>query len=125
MIGNGASGIQIVPELQKTVARLDHYARSRTWIAGSLGGLDRQAYAMLFSPKELKDFEDPDKYTSYRKKLEETYWRKFEAQIRDSEMSRNAVAQFKELMAQRLKDKPELLEKISESCFLSESGIIG
>lgn len=112
VIGNGASGIQIVPELQKVVGQLDHYARSRTWIAGSLGGLDRQVGAMLYSAEQLKDFEDPEKYTSFRKGLEETYWRKFESQIRDSEASRNSAALFKELMAQRLKDKPELLEKI-------------
>ena len=113
VIGNGASGIQVVPELQKISAHIDHYARSRTWIAGSLGGLDRQVGRMLFSDEQLKDFQDPEKYISYRKELEETYWRKFEAQIRDSKMSRNAVAQFKDMMAQRLKDKPELLEKIS------------
>ena len=114
VIGNGASGIQVVPELQKISAHIDHYARSRTWIAGSLGGLDRQVGRMLFSEEQLKDFEDPEKYTAYRKGLEETYWRKFEAQIRDSNMRRNEVAQFKELMAQRLTDKPELLEKIGK-----------
>lgn len=114
VIGNGASGIQIVPELQKVVSHLDHYARSRTWIAGSLGGLDRQFDAMPYSPEQLKDFEDPEKYTAFRKALEDTYWRKFEAQIRDSEMSRNAISQFTSMMAQRLKGKPELLEKICE-----------
>lgn len=33
VIGNGASGVQVVPNLQKIVAHLDHYARSSTWIA--------------------------------------------------------------------------------------------
>ena len=35
VIGNGASGIQLVANLQKTVAHLDHYARNKTWIAAS------------------------------------------------------------------------------------------
>ncbi|ERS98125.1 uncharacterized protein SPSK_06119 [Sporothrix schenckii 1099-18] len=35
VIGNGASGIQLTTNLQKTVARLDHYVRHRTWIASS------------------------------------------------------------------------------------------
>lgn len=112
VVGNGASGIQILPELQRVCEHVDHYARSRTWIAGSLGGLDRQVEAMTFTPEELKEFEDPEKYTAYRKKLENTYWDKFEAQIRESDSSRNNIARFKELMAARLKDKPELLEKI-------------
>lgn len=115
VIGNGASGIQILPELQKVASHIDHYARSRTWIAGSLGGLDRQVDAMLYSPEQLKEFEDPDKYIAYRKGLEETYWNKFENQIRDSEGSRKSAAHFKQLMAERLKDKPELLEKIGKS----------
>lgn len=38
LIGNGASGIQILPPLQELVKHLDHYARSPTWIAGSFGG---------------------------------------------------------------------------------------
>merc|ERR1711969_346985 len=38
VIGNGASGIQVVPNIQPLVKHLDHYARSPTWIAGSFGG---------------------------------------------------------------------------------------
>jgi cation diffusion facilitator CzcD-associated flavoprotein CzcO len=38
LIGNGASGLQILPPLQQMVKQLDHYARSPTWIAGSFGG---------------------------------------------------------------------------------------
>lgn len=34
-IGNGASGIQVTTELQKVADHVDHYARNRTWIAGS------------------------------------------------------------------------------------------
>ena len=33
VIGAGSSGIQIVPAIQPTVHRLDHYVRGRTWIA--------------------------------------------------------------------------------------------
>lgn len=35
VIGNGSSGIQIVPALLPKVAHIDHYVRSRTWIAPS------------------------------------------------------------------------------------------
>jgi cation diffusion facilitator CzcD-associated flavoprotein CzcO len=33
LIGAGSSGIQILPSIQPIVKRVDHYMRSRTWIA--------------------------------------------------------------------------------------------
>lgn len=112
VIGNGASGIQVVPELQKIVKHLDHYARSPTWIAGSLGGRDRQAEAMPFSPEQLEEFKDPQKYLAYRKALEETYWRRFNSVFKDSKENKTARETFTNLMAQRVKDKPELLDQL-------------
>jgi cation diffusion facilitator CzcD-associated flavoprotein CzcO len=32
LIGGGSSGIQILPNIQPTVERVDYYMRSRTWI---------------------------------------------------------------------------------------------
>ena len=33
VIGNGSSAIQIVPGIQPSVKRIDHYVRGKTWIA--------------------------------------------------------------------------------------------
>lgn len=33
VIGSGSSAIQIVPGIQPTVQHIDHYVRSKTWIA--------------------------------------------------------------------------------------------
>jgi cation diffusion facilitator CzcD-associated flavoprotein CzcO len=112
VIGNGASGIQVVPELQKVVKHLDHYARSRTWIAGSLGGLDRKAEPMYFSDEQLKDFESPEKYLEFRKALENTYWKRFGAVMKGSKDNLAAKEEFRELMRRRLIEKPELLDAI-------------
>ena len=112
VIGNGASGIQVVPEIQKTAKHLDHYARSKTWIAGSIGGRDRQAGPMYFSEEKLKEFEDSDAYLNYRKELESTYWRRFKDIYKDSEANSTLREQFKGLMAKRLEDKPELLDDL-------------
>jgi cation diffusion facilitator CzcD-associated flavoprotein CzcO len=38
VIGNGSSAIQIIPQLQKVVNRLDAYARGSTWISPGLAG---------------------------------------------------------------------------------------
>ncbi|KUJ09108.1 FAD/NAD(P)-binding domain-containing protein [Mollisia scopiformis] len=112
VIGNGASGIQVVPELQKVVKHLDHYARSKTWIAGSFAGHERKAEPILFSAEQLKDLEDPEKYLTYRKGVEETYWRRFAALFKDSDENKNAREEFKAIMKKRLEEKPELLDDI-------------
>ncbi|KAF2026295.1 FAD/NAD(P)-binding domain-containing protein [Setomelanomma holmii] len=38
MDDNGASGLPILPPLQKAAARIDHYARNKTWVAAAIGG---------------------------------------------------------------------------------------
>lgn len=112
VIGNGASGIQVVPELQKVVKHLDHYARSKTWIAGSLAGHERKAEPMLFSVEQLKEFEDPEKYLKYRKGVEETYWRRFASMFKGSKENETAREESKAIMAKRVAEKPELLDDI-------------
>jgi cation diffusion facilitator CzcD-associated flavoprotein CzcO len=115
VIGNGASGVQVVPELQKVVKHLDHYARSPTWIAGSFGGHDRKAGPMYFSSEQLKEFEDPQKYLEYRKGLEASYWRRFPAILKNSKENLTAKEVFTALMAKRLEEKPELLVSLVPS----------
>ncbi|THX19357.1 FAD/NAD(P)-binding domain-containing protein [Aureobasidium pullulans] len=113
-IGNGASGIQVTPELQKVASHVDHYARSPTWIAGSFNGSarERQATPLSFTPEELESFKDPATYLKFRKELEGPFFRRFDAVLRDSEPSKNAARDFREFMRKRLVDKPELLDQI-------------
>lgn len=33
MVGNGSSGIQIVPSMLPKITHIDHYIRSRTWVS--------------------------------------------------------------------------------------------
>jgi cation diffusion facilitator CzcD-associated flavoprotein CzcO len=109
VVKNGASKIQVVLELQKVVKHPDHYARSKTWIAGSLGGRDRQAEPMLFSLQQQEDFKDPVKYLEYRKTLENTYWKRFAGILKGTKENIASRGEFRELMARRLTDNPELL----------------
>lgn len=70
VIGNGASGVQVVPNLQPIVKHLDHYARSGTWIAGAFdGSLERQLEPINYSAEQLESFQDPEKYHEFRKEL--------------------------------------------------------
>jgi cation diffusion facilitator CzcD-associated flavoprotein CzcO len=113
-IGNGASGIQVTTEIRKTAAHVDHYARSRTWIAGAFNpnAPERQDTPMLFSKEQLEEFKDPKKYLAFRKEIEGKFWRNFDAQIADSETSKKSTENFKNLMRRRLAEDPSLLEKL-------------
>ncbi|MCJ1267510.1 hypothetical protein MMC22_007395 [Lobaria immixta] len=83
VIGNGASGIQLVPSLQKVVNRLDHYAQS---------------------------FKDPSEYLRFRKELEQKYWRRFGTQFKGSKLNEGLREDFIKVMASRLQKKPDLLQ---------------
>ncbi|KAK4226301.1 hypothetical protein QBC38DRAFT_537279 [Podospora fimiseda] len=113
VIGNGASGIQLVATLQKSVAQLDHYARNKTWIAGSWAGDERTLGPQPYT-QEQKDLfaKDPEAYLAFRKKLEDKYWRRFGAFFRGSPLNSDLRERFIEIMRKRLAKKPELLEHI-------------
>ncbi|CZT52817.1 related to monooxigenase [Rhynchosporium secalis] len=114
VIGNGASGIQIVPNLQPLVKHMDHYARSPTWIAGSFGGEGAgRRLEPNYYPKELLDsFEDPETYYKFRKELESTFYKRFGTLFKGSETNAELREEFIKLMAERLKNKPDLLQHI-------------
>ena len=108
-IGNGASGIQVTPELQKIATHIDHYARNPTWVAGSFNPFieDRPNIPVPFSRETLESFKDPSKYLEYRKDLEDKFFRGFEGQLIQSEASKNSRQKFTRLMAQRLGEHAE------------------
>ncbi|KAM0721068.1 hypothetical protein Q7P37_003354 [Cladosporium fusiforme] len=113
VIGNGASGVQVVPNIQPIVKHLDHYARSGTWIAGAFAGsLERQLEPTPYTSEQHEAFQDPTKYHEFRKELESTFWRRYETQLKGTEESTQAAANFKSLMSKRLEAKPELLQQI-------------
>ena len=114
VIGNGASGIQVVPSLQKIVKHLDHYARSKTWIAGSFGGegTGRTLDPKYYAAELLKSFEDPEIYYIFRKELETKFYLRFKTLFKGSPENAGLREDFIKLMTERLKKKPELVDEI-------------
>nr|OQO22108.1 hypothetical protein B0A51_12557 [Rachicladosporium sp. CCFEE 5018] len=113
-IGNGASGIQVTTEIRKVAAHVDHYARSRTWVAGSFqpGATDRKDTPIPMLQDQRETFEDPAVYLEYRKKKEGSFWRAFGAQLAGSESSKTARENFIELMRKRSVADPSLIDKL-------------
>ncbi|KAJ9606722.1 hypothetical protein H2200_008731 [Cladophialophora chaetospira] len=109
LIGNGASGIQVLPNIQPIAKHIDHYARSKTWIAGSWAGDERTFEPQWFSEEQKKDFLDPAKYLAFRKELEEKYWRRYPSTFRGSKENDEMRERFIEIMTERVAKKPELI----------------
>ncbi|KAL4786506.1 hypothetical protein BJX76DRAFT_355053 [Aspergillus varians] len=121
LIGNGASGLQILPELQKVAARLDHYARSPTWVAGTLGKEKLNRDVPIAEDLKATWGKDSAEYHKYRKDLETQSWTGFA--IIEKGGARNVAAreEYGKLMAQRLGDKsdkllPLLLPDFAPNC---------
>jgi cation diffusion facilitator CzcD-associated flavoprotein CzcO len=110
LIGNGASGIQVLPNVQPLAKHVDHYARSKTWIAASWAGDERTFEPQWYSEEQKKDFQDPAKYLKFRKEIEERYWRRFPSTFRGSKENEEMRDRFIEIMTQRLARKPELID---------------
>ncbi|KAF2731132.1 FAD/NAD(P)-binding domain-containing protein [Polyplosphaeria fusca] len=110
VIGNGASGVQIVPNLQLISSHVTHFARNPTWIAASWARDDRTFEPQPFTDEERESFKDPETYLKFRKALEERYWRKFRGLIRGSKENSGMREFFIDVMKKRVEAKPELLD---------------
>ncbi|KAL4928169.1 flavin-containing monooxygenase [Aspergillus undulatus] len=113
LIGNGASGLQVLPSIQPIASHVDHYARNRTWIADSFGTVGVRRLEPNYIPQDQIDsFDDPDTYLEYRKGVESGYFSRFGAIFKDSPINANLREQWTELMLRRIQEKPELADKI-------------
>ncbi|KAL3470479.1 hypothetical protein BJX99DRAFT_267395 [Aspergillus californicus] len=109
LIGNGASGLQILPELQKVATHVDHYTRNPTWVAGTLGKetLSRDVPIAEELKKSWED--DGAEYHRYRKALEATSWTRFAIVEKGGAVNAAARDEFEKLMGLRLGEKKDEL----------------
>ncbi|KAF2023486.1 FAD/NAD(P)-binding domain-containing protein [Setomelanomma holmii] len=110
IIGNGASGIQVVPNLQLVAKHVTHFVRNPTWIATSWAGDERTFEPQPYPEEQRKSFEDPETYLAFRKEIEDRYWRRFKAMVRGSTENEGIRELFIDVMKQRAAKKPELLD---------------
>ncbi|KAJ4580211.1 hypothetical protein HRR83_003159 [Exophiala dermatitidis] len=121
VIGNGSSGIQIVPAVLAKSAHIDHYIRGRTWLSPTFArekvdqmgkGLDN----FSFSPEDIKRFkEDPDFYEKFRKDIELELQSVHAVTIKGSPEQLGALEVFTENMKRRLAGKPDLADSLMPS----------
>lgn len=74
VIGNGSSGLQVVPALQPKASKLVNYVRHATWVSTNLAGnitKDHMGTNFQYTEEEKKLYrENPAEFLEYRKYIE-------------------------------------------------------
>ncbi|CAI7612505.1 unnamed protein product [Penicillium manginii] len=138
VIGNGSSGIQIVPGILPKVTHIDHYMRSRTWVSPTFAreyiekhgnGNDNCEFGTLlnrwmkikankwlkvtFSPEDIEEFKNNhEAYQKFRKGVELELQSIHGATLNGHPMQLGAHEAFVENMKRRLANKPELIDDL-------------
>ncbi|CAK7213573.1 hypothetical protein SBRCBS47491_001850 [Sporothrix bragantina] len=122
VIGNGASGMQVLPAILPEVRHLSHFARTRNWVSAAFnGGLTAQAAqrgnpAGHAIPEETRNhFASPEgaqDYLAYRKEIEATFHSGFAGFVLGSEANAKLRESLTALIADRVGHNPELLAKL-------------
>ncbi|CAI7582011.1 unnamed protein product [Penicillium bialowiezense] len=118
VVGNGSSGIQIVPAMLPDVPHIDHYVRSRTWISPSFAReeLDKREQGVdnfRFSDEEIRGFKaDHQSYQMFRKNIELELQSVHGITQMGHPAQVDAHAAFLENMKRRLANKPELVDDL-------------
>jgi cation diffusion facilitator CzcD-associated flavoprotein CzcO len=99
VIGNGASGVQLVPSLQKTVKHLDHYARSPTWAGFSEEEMGKQGgSADKGKWQNSLQTSAAASYVAFRRVVEDAAWRGYRSFLRGSEENYRLREKFTRIM---------------------------
>ncbi|KAH7265523.1 NADP-dependent oxidoreductase domain-containing protein [Fusarium redolens] len=114
VIGNGSSGVQVLPHLQKTAAQLTTYVRTPTWIfANYASELTKDGTNFAFTEEEKKEFrQNPASLWKFRKEIEnsqDNFWNVF---FKDTAAQKAALENAYNRMRERLGNDEELCDKL-------------
>ncbi|KAB8201337.1 putative flavin-binding monooxygenase [Aspergillus parasiticus] len=116
VLGNGSSGIQVIPSLQPKAAKLVNYIRHATWITPNLGGQltrDGMGTNFQYTEEEKQRFQDnPEEFLEYRKSIEGAINSVYNAMISGSEENKALYEWVQGVMRSRLSKNPELVKTL-------------
>ncbi|AEO67780.1 uncharacterized protein THITE_2050573 [Thermothielavioides terrestris NRRL 8126] len=107
LIGNGSSGVQILPEIQPVAAHLTTFIREPTWVCPTRG----MEYHKYTDEEKQRFRDEPGVLLNVRKKKEETLARFFSVFVTGSAAQTMAVDYMREQMKQKIGDA-ELAQKL-------------
>jgi cation diffusion facilitator CzcD-associated flavoprotein CzcO len=110
LIGNGSSGIQVLPTIQPKVKHVTTFIREPTWVS-PVQGLEQH----VFNPQERHDFaHKPGALTEYRKKIETGLNGQFAMFLKGSTVNNATHDYMVEQMKQKLNDERLITKLIPE-----------
>ncbi|KAL4863636.1 hypothetical protein BDV12DRAFT_25498 [Aspergillus spectabilis] len=116
VIGNGSSGIQIIPALQPKAAKLVNYIRNPTWISTNLAGditKDHMGTNFEYTEEEKKLYaESPEAFLEYRKYIERSVNSVYKLMLSNSAENTFLFNLVNGVMRARLAANPHLIEKL-------------
>ncbi|KAH9908544.1 hypothetical protein F4778DRAFT_795946 [Xylariomycetidae sp. FL2044] len=118
VIGNGASGLQIVPQLQRKAAKVVNYVRQPTWITDNFLS-DREPSKGEYTEEQKQKWrEDPQALHAYRKELEQGMNMFFFAMLVDHPVQHLVKGMCEERMKASTPDDPALRARMTPPKFL-------
>jgi len=119
LVGAGSSAVQILPNIYDQVDKVYTWVRSKIWItagfAQKFAGKDGANFT--YSEEQQKLFQNPHEYKAYCKMIEGELNQRFKLIINGSQAQRDAADFSVDEMKFKLKDKPELLDKVMPTDF--------
>lgn len=114
LIGNGSSGIQILPQIAGTATHISNFIRSPTWVSTPLASdQSRGGKNFTYAESEKQEFrEDPEKHKAYRQSIEHLMNTRFPSVLQGSKMSEHAREVLDRLMRERLGHDEKLMANI-------------
>jgi cation diffusion facilitator CzcD-associated flavoprotein CzcO len=98
LIGNGSSGIQVLPAIQPHVKHVTTFVREPTWVS-PVQGMDQHKY----TEEEKKGFaETPGALLAYRKELEYSMNAGYDLFLKGSPLNATTEAYMKDQMKQKI-----------------------
>ncbi|EPE35396.1 FAD/NAD(P)-binding protein [Glarea lozoyensis ATCC 20868] len=124
VIGNGSSGVQLVPAIQKDVKELVHFVRSPLWVTPPPQQMlfamksesileDIKMEGDKYTPEQIEKFaSDPEYYLKYMKIVEEQINNRFPGTIKDSDIARYTKQALTQYMKATLKGDEKLIKAL-------------
>jgi len=118
VIGNGSSGIQILPELAKLEgAHVTSFQRGPTWVfsrhtPAKLVGSDDPSPNPEYREEDKERFRNPEELKQYRKKVQGGVNGAFKLFVKGSQYNKDSTEFARKQMAAKLDNDPDLCEKL-------------
>jgi len=118
VIGNGSSGIQILPEMAKLEgAEVTSFQRGPTWAVSrhtpaKLVGSDDTSPNPVYREEDKERFRNPEEMKKYRKTVQHNVNAAFKLFVKGSQYNKDTTEFAKKQMADKLNNDPELCKKL-------------